>query len=102
MEQNNSQITVSFSYPITTYDGMETSPDLVQAAVTDQLHKLCDEVMKTFHCQIHISPPESGFTQTGLHEFNFALLVVGSPNQVIDAKGALLRKNPSQVGVFMY
>ncbi|KAJ3036357.1 hypothetical protein HDV00_002773, partial [Rhizophlyctis rosea] len=97
----HAQITsVTFSYPVTTYDGIESGTASLQAQVTDLVRQQCDEVAAQHGCQVAFSTPEPVFTrQQGKYEFNYSLSVTGTAGQVQAARGALLRNNPTQIMV---
>ncbi|KAJ3051107.1 hypothetical protein HK097_007920 [Rhizophlyctis rosea] len=95
----HAQITsVTFAYPVTTYDGIESGTASLQAQVTDLVRQQCEEVAQQHGCNVAFSTPEPVFTrQQGKYEFNYALSVTGTPGQVQAARGALLRNNPTQI-----
>lgn len=94
----------SFSYPILTYNGNLLLGD-GRVSATNHMKKLSADVLKNFKCQVLVVPPPPSKTDSftnaisneiGFVEMVFAVTLWGPLNQVLGAKGFLLRNNPNQ------
>ncbi|KAJ3213275.1 hypothetical protein HK099_007479 [Clydaea vesicula] len=87
---------ICFCYNVTIYISNDTSQSIYLKSVSDILRSLTEETSNQFKCEINVSNPEFLKKSKNLHEFQFTIVIVGLPNQAVDAKGYLMRKNPSQ------
>ncbi|KAJ3213407.1 hypothetical protein HK099_007409 [Clydaea vesicula] len=94
--QNQQHTVICFCYNVTIYNSSESTQQLFYKNVSDTLRSLTTETSNQFNCEINISSPEFLNKVNNLHHFKFTIVIIGPPNQAVDAKGYLMRKNPSQ------
>ncbi|KAJ3281648.1 hypothetical protein HK104_011354, partial [Borealophlyctis nickersoniae] len=108
------QTSITFSYPITTYDGLDSSPNNsgpnsspsttgnVQNKVNELIRHLCDQASREHGVQVIFSHDSVAITrQQGRYEFNYSVSVLGPVAAVQAARGMLLRNNPTQTMVVL-
>ena len=89
---------LSFSYPVILHDGIESNQARLHKAVADTLRKRCDELMKTYKCNIIISSVEPQYVPDENYLFSLhSICIIGAPQQILSVKGVLLRQSPTQV-----
>ncbi|TPX61251.1 hypothetical protein SpCBS45565_g07317 [Spizellomyces sp. 'palustris'] len=90
-------VSVSFPYPVTTYDGIESGTTNVLAQVCDRVRALCEEIGSAHGCHITFATPESILNrQQGPCEINLSVNIMGPFASVLAARAVMLKRIPTQ------
>lgn len=106
MEHNmDNVVTSTFCLPVRAHRGIQTNGLDMQQYITDIINKLCEESIQKYKCQIVFSQLESSPTISNLRakndyfDFNYSISINGPLDQVLQARGNILRNSPSQVNI---
>ncbi|ORY80183.1 hypothetical protein LY90DRAFT_500566 [Neocallimastix californiae] len=109
MEHNmDNVITSTFCLPIRAHRGIQTNGLDMQQYITDIINQLCEDSIKKYKCQIVFSQLETSPTISNLRakndyfDFNYSISINGPLNQVLQARGNILRNSPSQTVSTLY
>jgi len=101
-------VTSTFCLPVRAHRGIQTNGLDMQQYITDIINQLCEESIQKYKCQIVFSQLESSPTISNLRakndyfDFNYAISINGPLDQVLQARGNILRNSPSQVVSTLY
>ncbi|OUM63608.1 hypothetical protein PIROE2DRAFT_61186 [Piromyces sp. E2] len=109
MEHNmDNVVTSTFCLPVRAHRGIQTNGLDMQQYITDIINQLCEESIQKYKCQIVFSQLESSPTISNLRakndyfDFNYSISINGPLDQVLQARGNILRNSPSQVVSTLY